>query len=429
MEKKEPILFSYYPNLKSKVPWISLLTTVPTPVDRLSNLEKYLGIDKVELYIKRDDKNNNIYGGNKLRKFEFIFADGIQKKKKGVMTFGGVGTNHGLACAIIAKNLGLKCDLFLANQPLMWHVQQSLLLFDYFGAKIHYSKGYSVLAIKGLLFRLFHPNYFLMLPGASLLFGRGNPLGTVGYINALLELNEQIKKGIFPKPDAIFVACGSTGTAAGLIGGIKLLNLGIKMYAVGVSGEIFVNPDSVMKNCNIALEYLQSLDDSIPKVKVDLNDFEIVTGYLGSDYGVKTKRGEAAVDLVMKVEGKEKGFKLETTYTGKAMAAMLDFLKKEENRSKKVLFWNTYNSNDLTNYLKDTKFNYKKLPKKLHKFFEEKIFQCWLIKNCPENQRLQCEVYLNSEYRCWNVKGCSAETQKNCEAFNKISKAIELEDA
>ncbi|MHA1148220.1 MAG: 1-aminocyclopropane-1-carboxylate deaminase/D-cysteine desulfhydrase [Promethearchaeota archaeon] len=427
MDREEPILFKTYLNLKNKVPWIPILTDVPTPIDRLTNLESYLKMSKGQIFIKRDDKDHNIYGGNKLRKFEFFFGKAIKKKKKGIMTFGGVGTNHGLACAIVAKKFNLRCDLFLAYQPLTWHVQRSLLLFDHFGAKLHYTKSYGHLAIKGLLFRLFHPKYLLMLPGGSLLLGKGSPLGTIGFINAVFELKKQIDQGIMPMPEIIFVACGSTGTAAGLIAGIKLLGVNIKVHAVAVSDDMFVNPKSIMVNSNKTLEYLQNLDDSIPKVQVDLNDFEVITGYLGSEYGVKTKRGQEAVDLLYKIEGKERGFKLETTYTGKAMAAMLDYLK--DNKDKIVLFWNTYNSNNLDPILRETKFNWKTLPKKLYKYFTSTQFQCWQIKNCPKEIRKECETYLNHEYRCWLSKNCLEKDRKGCNIFDKLSKIIPLEDA
>jgi len=82
MEIKEPELFKSYPGLKEKVPWIPLLTTVPTSIDRLTELENYLDITDGEIYIKRDDKDHYIYGGNKLRKFEFIIGDAIKRKKK-----------------------------------------------------------------------------------------------------------------------------------------------------------------------------------------------------------------------------------------------------------------------------------------------------------------------------------------------------------
>ena len=81
MERKEPELFRAYPNLKEKLPWIPLLTNLPTPIDRLTNLEEYLDLKGEEIYIKRDDKNHNIYGGNKLRKFEFLFGKKFPKTK------------------------------------------------------------------------------------------------------------------------------------------------------------------------------------------------------------------------------------------------------------------------------------------------------------------------------------------------------------
>lgn len=80
------------------------------------------------------------------------------------------------------------------------------------------------------------------------------------------------------------------------------------------------------------------------------------------------------------------------------MAALFDFITKEENKSKKVLFWNTYNSNDLDKYAKETNFNYKTLPKKFHKFYDKK-FQCWQIVDCPEKMRKDCPAYFNHEYR------------------------------
>jgi len=430
MTRKEPILFKKYPGLKEKVPWMPILTGIPTPVDRLTELEKHLKVSSEgHIYIKRDDKNHNVYGGNKLRKFEFIFADAQIKKKKGMMTFGGVGTNHGLACAIVAKDLGMKCDLFLTIQPLTWHVQRSLLLFDYYGAKLHYAKGYGKLALKGLLFRLFHPKYFLMLPGGSTLLGKGTPLGTIGYINALFELKEQIDNQEIPEPEAIFVAGGSTGTCAGLIAAIKVLGLSMQVYVVAVSDEMFVNPKSITKNSNKALKYLQKRDPSFPKTLVEEGDFEVWSEYLGSEYGVKTVRGQKAVDLISKLDGKRLGFKLETTYTGKAMAGMLDYLGKEENKSKKVLFWNTYNSNDLDETLRKTNFNWEQLPKAYHEFYKTKLFQCWQIANCDIEVRDKCPAFLNHEYRFWKILDCSQDEETKIKIQEEIEKAIPLEDA
>jgi len=429
MESKKPILFDIYPNLDGKVPWISILTRIPSNVDKLTELENYLKLNDGEIYIKRDDNDHKIYGGNKLRKFEFIFGEILKKKKKGIITLGGIGTNHGAACAIVAKELDLKCELFLSLQPVTWHVQRSLLLYHYFGAKLHFTKMFELGVLKSLLFRLFHPKYYLMSIGGSPLLGFGTHLGTIGFVNAIFELKNQIDEGILPEPDIIFVAAGSTGTAAGLTAGCKLLGLKTKVYSVNVSRDIVVNPKKLIKIANKSIKYLRKRDKSIPDVQVNMGDFKMIKGYLGSNYGVKTVKGQKAVDLVYELEGKKLGFKLETTYTGKTMAAMLEFLEKEENKSKKILFWNTYNSNDLDKYLRETKFDYEKLPKKFHKYYTKKLFQCWQLTDCPEDIRNTCIAYLNHEYRFWKILECPLEESKKEQAIDYLNKIIQLEDA
>ena len=217
-------------------------------------------------------------------------------------------------------------------------------------------------------------------------------------------------------------------TAAGLIAGKKILGMGSKIHVVGVSDEMFVNPKTIANNCNNAIDFLVESDPSFPNVQVSENDFEILSGYLGSEYGVKTQRSQEAVDLVNQLEGKTLGFQVETTYTGKAMAGLLDFLRREENKDRTILFWNTYNSNDLDEILRETDFNYEDLPKRVQQFYEKK-FQCWQVKDCPEEKRLSCDAYLNHEYRCWLVKKCHEKERKSCKAFQQLSDAIELEDA
>ena len=427
MEPEKPLLFDVFPNLKEKVPWISLLTKVPTPVEQLQKLEASYPNSNTRIYIKRDDKNHNIYGGNKLRKFEFIFAHAKKKKRTGIVTIGGTGTNHGLACAIIAKELGMRCDLFLFPQPLTWHVQRSLLLYNYFGAKLHLSKGFFGLTLKVLVHQIFHPRHYTMLPGGSLLVGIGSPVGTLGFINAAFELKTQIDKGMLPEPDVIFIAGGSGGTAAGLIVGCKLAGLKTKIKIIAVSMNWVINPSTVTKNANSAIKYLRKRDKTVPDLKIKEEDIEVINGYLGSDYGIKTVRGQQAIDKIMETEGKQKGFKLETTYTGKAMAAMLDFIS--SNKDKVVLFWNTYNSNDLDYILRKMGFNFHELPKKFHQFYESKKFQCWQIVDCPEEIRNNCQAYLNHDYRFWLVTDCKLSENKRKKIYLELSKVITLEDS
>ncbi|MCK5590061.1 MAG: pyridoxal-phosphate dependent enzyme, partial [Dehalococcoidales bacterium] len=133
----EPILFEMYPGLRD-IPWRSL-GNFPTPVTKLEKLGEELGYENI--WIKEDDKSSDYYGGNKVRKLEFTLPDALQKKKKTVMTYGGIGTNHGLATAIQGNRLGLNTLLLLVDQPVTTHVQENLLLFQHFGAQLCYVKN------------------------------------------------------------------------------------------------------------------------------------------------------------------------------------------------------------------------------------------------------------------------------------------------
>lgn len=425
MARGKPIIFEEFPNLSGKIPWIEI-GNYPTPVEKMANLGKDLNHN--DLWIKRDDKSTEFYGGNKIRKFEFLYGDVIKKGKKYVATAGGIGTNHGLAAAMVGKKLNLKTRLYLFPQPLTWHIQRSLMLYDYFGAEIVPVKTYVGLAVKGLILKLFNRKYYLMLPGGSPLLGIGSSLGTIGFLNAAFEIKNQIEEGKMPEPDFLFIACGSTGSSGGLIAGCKLSGLKTRVQPVEVGAHFINNKKNIARTSNKALDYLRKCDESVPNVIIEEKDFDLHLGYLGSEYGVKTKRGQEAVDKIGDLEGEEGDFSIETTYTGKAMAAMMDIVALPENKDKTFLFWNTYNSVNIDKYLKEIKFNYSKLSEGLQKYYDVS-FQCWQIKNCPEKERNKCPAYLCDEYRCWKVKKCSENDRKNCIAYNQLKDIIQLEDA
>ena len=80
--RKKPILFEYYPDLESGIPWIKL-APLRTPVKQLNKLQEHLGINS--LWVKQDNFTSPIYGGNKPRKLEFLLADAINKDYEKVL--------------------------------------------------------------------------------------------------------------------------------------------------------------------------------------------------------------------------------------------------------------------------------------------------------------------------------------------------------
>jgi D-cysteine desulfhydrase len=89
--------------------------------------------------------------------------------------------------------------------------------------------------------------------------------------------------------------------------------------------------------------------------------------FYGKEYALYTEEGMRAVKLAKETEG----IALEGTYTGKTFAALLADAASGALRDKTVLFWNTYNSRDFTDDVKD--MDYHILPKSLHRYFEEDV--------------------------------------------------------
>ena len=127
-------LFERYPLLRDKLPHV-LLGEFPTPVQKLERLGVDLGVN--HLYIKRDDLSGKVYGGNKPRKLEFLLGNALRSNVKEVMAFGGAGSNHALATAIYAQQVGLKSISMLMPQPNAQYVRRNLLMSHYCGAELH----------------------------------------------------------------------------------------------------------------------------------------------------------------------------------------------------------------------------------------------------------------------------------------------------
>ena len=163
----------------------------PTPVRELTQLGEERG--SAPVWIK-DDGAYSRFGGNKARKLEWLLADARRRGKRTILTGGALGTNHGLATALFARRLGMRTVLVLVPQPETEHVRRQLERIRPSGAEIHLARGvaraYAVAA--SLMLRRASPPvnlpYFLR-PGGSV------PLGCVGYVEAAIELSEQVQAG------------------------------------------------------------------------------------------------------------------------------------------------------------------------------------------------------------------------------------------
>jgi D-cysteine desulfhydrase len=351
-------LFKRYPELEGVLPRVQL-GNFPTPVHRLS----HLGHDN--LWIKRDDLSSGIYGGNKVRKLEFVLADAIKKGRDRVITMGGIGTNHGLATAIFCHELGLRCKLLLFHQPVNAYVKKNMLLFLKYGAELMYIKGvFRTAATLLLTQRVLNPRAYILGAGGS------SPLGTLGFVNAVFELKEQIDAGILPEPRYIFCPLGSNGTMAGLslgalLAGLSTTVIGVRITMKAVGPIAIANAKTVENLMRKTYELLKKHVRGMPDITIPPQ--RVIDDYVGDGYGCATRECRDALALMNDREGID----LDPTYTAKTFAALFDFIKTPGHEKEPILFWHTYSSTDMTKQAQSV--DYRGLPPALRRIYETEI--------------------------------------------------------
>jgi len=363
-------LFEEYPPLREKLAYVPL-GELPTPVQKLERLGAELGISK--LYIKRDDLSGKVYGGNKPRKLEFILGNALRSGAREVIALGGAGSNHALATAIYAQKVGLKSISMLMPQPNTRYVGRNLLMSYHYGAELH-PCGAEMESVRNMpLVRLATMYQLLRHRLKSGSFpriippGGSSPTGTTGFVNAAFELRKQITNGEMPEPEYIYVACGTMGTAAGLILGLKAAKLDSRVVPVRVTSEKFVNARGMINLIDKTSSLLNSLDASFPRFEFSAADIDIRHDYFGKRYALFTREGMEAVSMMREREG----IKLDGTYTGKTLAALIDDAKSGRAQGKTVLFWNTLNSRDFSDEI--SSIDYHSLPRGFHRYFETEV--------------------------------------------------------
>lgn len=351
-------LFEVYPQMAATCPHLPL-AELPTPVQRLQRLGAALGID---LFIKRDDLASVYYGGNKVRKLEFVLAEAQRRGVGTIITFGRAGTNHGVATAVFAAPLNIHTICLLLPQPNTAAVRQNLLLMLAHGAELHQFPSKRRL-VAGAVWQAVKRTAVDRRPPLLLEAGGSTPLGTLGYVNAAFELRQQIEAGECPEPDLIYVAAGTLGTAVGLILGCQLAGLKSRVVAVRVVETEYANPHLMARLFHKTAMVIHSFAPVIHNFHRFEEKFDWREGFFGAGYGVYTQGGETAVGQMQELEA----IPLEGTYTGKTLAALMFDAENGRLAGKTVLFWNTYNSRPVPHHIAHT--NYCQLPAAFHPYF------------------------------------------------------------
>ncbi|HEY5959004.1 MAG TPA: pyridoxal-phosphate dependent enzyme, partial [Polyangiaceae bacterium] len=310
---------------------------VPSPVRRLSIADGF------ELWVKDDGRICDVYGGNKPRKLAYLLAEARRRDAKRLVTVGALGSHHVLATGLLGQSLGLPTLAVSLPRPYSRHAEQTTNRTLAAGVElVPLATPYE---LPSVLFRLGRRGDFFVPPGGS------NALGARGYIDAARELGQQIESGELPEPDHVVVALGSGGTAAGLLAGLAIHGVKSHLMAVPVlrlpSARKFV---TWMAKTATRQLVLPSPSDLSSRITID-------DRWIGAGYGHSTTAGELAISTANGL-----GLKLESTYTGKAFACALAWLRGSQDQGnvpscpnapmptagQRILFWSTFSSVSFT---------------------------------------------------------------------------------
>ena len=294
----------------------------PTPLTKAQHLSSVLGGPRI--LIKREDLTGLALGGNKCRKLEFIMGYAKEQGYDALVSTASSQSNYCLQAAAAARKLGMKpCSVL--SKGVHTETQGNLLLHNILDSEVEIlgfaegtqlGKTFVAEKLEATADRLRSKGYkpFIMrhnLPEIAAI------IGPVGWVNAADELIQQLKDNNI-EANYVILANGGGGTQGALTLGIKYLKADYKVIGISVAHNAKDAVATTMEQANATSEYL-GLNTLLEEEDVEVND-----EYIGEGYGIPTKEGIDAIRLVAQTEG----IFLDPVYTGKAMAGLIDLIKK-----------------------------------------------------------------------------------------------------
>jgi 1-aminocyclopropane-1-carboxylate deaminase len=293
----------------------------PSPVHPLARLSEELG-GRVEIWAKREDCNSGLaYGGNKVRKLEYLAADALAQGCDTLVSIGGVQSNHTRQVAAVAARLGLGCVLVQEHwvdwPDAVYDKVGNILLSRIMGADVRLEAAGFDIGIR--------PSWEEALASVEERGGRpyaipagasDHPLGGLGFARWAGEVAEQERElGVFF--DTI-VVCSVTGsTQAGMIAGFAAQERERAVLGIDGSATVEQTREQVAR---IAHRTAEAIGLGRP-----LRDDEIVLldEWHAGTYGIPDARTIDAIRLCARLEG----VLTDPVYEGKSMAALIDLVR------------------------------------------------------------------------------------------------------
>ena len=306
------------------------LANLPTPLEPMKRLTAHLGGPR--LWVKREDATGLGFGGNKLRKLDYVLHEALSNSADAIVSGGVVQSNSQRQVAAVAAKLGIACHLAVYHGRLEpptpeYKSSGNALLNRLFGAHLHDVPwtGDRNAAIRTLVADLEasgHRPYFVP-------YGVSNPLGALAYATTISEIDSQATLLGFA-PRAIVHCTGSGGTQAGLVVGAALALANTQIVGIDIDAEpARVRGDVVA----LAQQASELLDVPFQEATV-----EVVAGHAGPAYGVPHQATIEAIRLAGRLEA----LPLDPVYSGKGLAGLIALIRQGRwRKDEDVIFLHT----------------------------------------------------------------------------------------
>jgi len=321
-------------SLVLRIPYLPL-AELPTPVMAAPRLGDSIG--HPNLWIKRDDLSSSLCGGSKVRKLEYLFADAQERGRSEVLTVGAMGSNHVLATSVHAPRCGLGVHSVQYRRPPGRDTDLAMAATIAHGAEVSIVSSRAAVpfaVVRRYAASALHRNRPYWIPR-----GGSSAVGALGYVVAAFELKRQVESGLLAEPARVYLSLGSCGAAAGLLAGFRLARMRTRIVAVRGTPHSVASAPKVAALANSTLRLLARRGWHHDALPLCADDLTVLDNQYGEGYGLPTQQTQDAVRLAAETEG----LVLEETYTGKAMAGLIDDIRSGQvDPADVVLYWHTY---------------------------------------------------------------------------------------
>jgi L-cysteate sulfo-lyase len=300
--------------LLSRFPRLGL-AHLPTPLEPMTRLTAHLGGPR--LWVKREDCTGLGFGGNKLRKLDYVLREALDAGADTLVSGGVVQSNSQRQVAAAAAKLGLACHLAVYHGRVAppsqdYELSGNALLNRLFGATLHDvrwdgDRNAAIRALAEQLRRAGRRPY--VVP-----YGVSNPLGAVAYASTIAEIGAQCAAQDI-RPAAVVHCSGSGGTQAGLVVGASVCLPSTRVVGIDIDAEPARVRGDVLTYGRAAAALLDQpfADEAV----------EVVAGHAGPAYGVPHAATLAAIGLAARLEA----LILDPVYSGKGLAGLIALIR------------------------------------------------------------------------------------------------------